>query len=244
MFIELCYNYSYYFSRFVYVPSLHTKDVLAEVLVNCFLEWNIDRKLSTITIDNCSTNDAMIRLVLNKLDTSSLMLGGSMLHMRCATHILNLIVQDGLSLISDGIEMIRDSVIYWTGSPKRRQKFEENARQLHVQCTKELVLDCKTRWNSTYLMLSIALIYKNVFSCLAKCETSYIFLPHDYDWEVDKDIYRRLKFFSSCKYPTTNIYFALVCELKIVLNEWSLSSNEMISTMAESMHEVIGALLS
>ena len=244
MFIELCYNYSYYFSRFVYVPSLHTKDVLAEVLVNCFLEWNIDRKLSTITIDNCSTNDAMIRLVLNKLDTSSLMLGGSMLHMRCATHILNLIVQDGLSLISDGIEMIRDSVIYWTGSPKRRQKFEENARQLHVQCTKELVLDCKTRWNSTYLMLSIALIYKNIFSCLAKCETSYICLPHDYDWEVDKDICRRLEFFSSCKYPTTNIYFALVCELKIVLNKWSLSSNEMISTMAESMHEVIGALLS
>ena len=65
-----------------------------------------------------------------------------MLHMRCATHILNLIVQDGLSLIGDGIERIRDSVIYWIGSPKRRQKFDENAHQLHVQCTKELALDC------------------------------------------------------------------------------------------------------
>ena len=103
MFIELCYNYLYYFSRFVYVPSPHTKDVLAEVLVDCFLEWNIDRKLSTITVDNCSTNDVMIRLLLNKLDTSSLMLGGSMLHMRCAAHILNLIVQNGLSLIGDDI---------------------------------------------------------------------------------------------------------------------------------------------
>ena len=66
-----------------------------------------------------------------------------MLHMRCAAHILNLIIQDGLSLIGGGIERIHDSVIYWTGSPKRRQKFEENARQLRVQCTKELVLDCK-----------------------------------------------------------------------------------------------------
>ena len=54
MFIELCYNYSYYFSRFVYVPSPHTKDVLTEVLVNCFLEWNIDKKLSKITVDNYS----------------------------------------------------------------------------------------------------------------------------------------------------------------------------------------------
>ena len=78
----------------------------------------------------------MIRLFLNKLDISSLMLGGFILHMRCAAHVLNLIVQDGLSLIGDGIERIRDSVIYWIGSPKRRQEFEENIRQLLVQCTK------------------------------------------------------------------------------------------------------------
>ena len=150
--------------------------------------------------------------------------------------------QDGLSLIGDGIERIRDSVIYWTGSPKIMQKFEENALQLRVQCTKELVLDYKTRWNSTYLMFYAALIYKNVFSCLAKHETSYTCLPHDYDWEEAKDICGRLElfysvteFFSGRKYLITNIYFALVCELKIVLNEWSLSSSEIISTMAESM---------
>ena len=43
------------------------------------------------------------------------------------------------------------------------------------------------------------------------------------------------EFFSGRKYPTTSMYFTLVCELKIAINEWSLSSNEMISTMAESM---------
>ncbi|XP_023891281.1 zinc finger BED domain-containing protein RICESLEEPER 2-like [Quercus suber] len=227
---------------FVYVPSPHTKDVLAKVIIDSFLEWSIDRKLSTITIDNCSTNNAMIRLLLNKLDTSSLMLSGSMLHMRCAANILNLIVQDRLSLIGDGIERLRDNVIYWTGSPKRRQNFNENACQLRIQCTKELVLDCKTRWNSTYLMLSTALIYKNVFSHLAKHEVSYTCLPTEYDWEVAKDICERLelfysvtKFFSGRKYPTTNMHFTLVCELKIALNDWSLSSNKMISRMVESM---------
>ena len=97
MFIDLYYNYSYYFSRFVYVPFPQTKDVIAKVFIDYFLKWNIDRKLSTITIDNCSTNDIMIRFLLNKLDTSSLMLDGSMLHMRSAAHILNLIVQDGFS---------------------------------------------------------------------------------------------------------------------------------------------------
>ena len=86
------------------------------------------------------------------------------------------------------------------------------------------------------------MIYKDVFSCLAKCEVSYTCLLHDYDWEVAKDICGRLElfysvteFFSGPKYPKNNMYFTSVCELKIALNEWSLSSNEMISTMVESM---------
>ena len=46
--------------------------------------------------------------------------------------------------------------------------------------------------------------------------------------------YSVAEFFSGHKYLTTNMYFTLVCELKIALNEWSLSSNEMINRMAES----------
>ena len=240
VFIELCYNYSYYFSRFVYVFLLHTKNVFADVLIDCFLEWNINRELYIVTVDNCSTNNATMRLLLNKLDISSLMLSGSMLHMSYAAHILNLIVQDELSLIGNGIEKTRDSVIYWTRSPW--QKFDENAHQLHVQCTKELVLDCKIHWNSTYLMLFTTLIYKDFFSRLAKHEASYTCLPLDNDWEVAKYIcgtlelfYSVIELFFSRKYPTTNLYFTLVCELKIALNEWSLSSNEMRSKMAKSM---------
>jgi len=80
VFIELYYNYSYNFSRFVYVPSPHTKVVLTDILVDCFLQWNIDSKLSTVTVDNYSTNDAMMKLLLNKLDISSLLLHASMLH--------------------------------------------------------------------------------------------------------------------------------------------------------------------
>ena len=76
---------------------------------------------------------------------------------------------------------------------------------------------------------------------MAKCEASYTYLPLD-NWEVVKDICGRLELFYSVtklfyghKYPTANIYFTLVCELKIALNEWNLSSNEMISRMAKSM---------
>uniref|UniRef100_A0A2N9J4P9 hAT-like transposase RNase-H fold domain-containing protein n=1 Tax=Fagus sylvatica TaxID=28930 RepID=A0A2N9J4P9_FAGSY len=100
------------------------KDVegIGKLTSNVLLEWNIDRKLSTVTMDNCSTNDAVINIIIDKLQRSSLVMCGSMLHMRCAAHVLNLIVQDGLSVIGPCIEKVCDSVGFWTASTKRRQR--------------------------------------------------------------------------------------------------------------------------
>ena len=73
-------------------------------------------------MDNCTTNDAIVAILIDKLPFGSLILHGRLFHMRCCAHILNLIVQDGLNVIGDGIERIRDNVTYWTTSPKRVQK--------------------------------------------------------------------------------------------------------------------------
>ena len=110
-----CLFFSY---KFIYVPSPHTK-VLSDVLLDCLLEWNIDRKLSTLTIDNCSINDTMIKILLKKLQNNSLILHGSLIHMCYTVHILNLIIQDGLRIIEECIEKICDSVVFWTGSMKK-----------------------------------------------------------------------------------------------------------------------------
>ncbi|KAJ1386816.1 Ribonuclease H-like superfamily [Sesbania bispinosa] len=53
--------------RFIYVPAPHTSDRLSNLLVDCLLDRNIDTKLSTITLDNCSTNDSMINKIRDKL---------------------------------------------------------------------------------------------------------------------------------------------------------------------------------
>ena len=124
-------------------------------------------------VDKCSTNDAMIRMLLNnnKIPSNSLILGRSLFHMHCCAHDLNLIVKNMLEVMGDGIEKVKDSVRYWTTTPKRLEKFEETTQQVNVKYTKKLVLDCRTRWNSTYLMLTTALIYKEVFIRLKKCES-------------------------------------------------------------------------
>jgi len=227
----------------VYVECPHTAEVISDKLVECMIDWNIDRKLSTITLDNCNTNDSAIGMLLNKLDCSTLMLDGQLFHLRCCAHILNLIAQDGLSVLGDGIEKVRNSVAFWTATPKREQTFREAARQIKVSITKKLILDCKTRWNSTYHMLVVALAYKDVFIRLkTRREHLYTSLPTTSEWETAKEICSRLEvfnrvtvMFSGTQYPTTNIFFPLVCEIKLSLMQWETCSMEAIRNMASRM---------
>ncbi|XP_021751905.1 zinc finger BED domain-containing protein RICESLEEPER 2-like [Chenopodium quinoa] len=48
--------------RFLYVPAPHTAEVLADALKESIQSWNLDLRLSSITVDNCSTNDAMMEI--------------------------------------------------------------------------------------------------------------------------------------------------------------------------------------
>ena len=61
-----------YINRFIYVPAPHTVDALAEILYDSLCDWNLDRKLSTLTVDNCTTNDAIISKLLDNLPLRSL----------------------------------------------------------------------------------------------------------------------------------------------------------------------------
>ncbi|KAL5173087.1 putative AC transposase [Glycine soja] len=184
---------------FIYVLAPHTSDRFCN---------NIDTKLSTITLDNCTTNDVIIDKIKDKFHLGSFLKDGSLLHMRCCAHILNLIVKDGLE----------DSVAYWTITTKRKGKFEETTKQLRIPYTKNLALDCPTRWNSTYKMLEI------VIGTL--------------QWKFAKDVCGRLKLFntitelfSSTKHPSANLYFPNICEIKLPIKRWITSSNPIIQQM-------------
>nr|CAN83599.1 hypothetical protein VITISV_015691 [Vitis vinifera] len=148
------------------------------------LQHHIVRKVSTVTVDNCST------------------------------HVLNLIVKESLDVIEVEIEKIHESVAYWSATPSRMEKFEDAAHQLRIPCNKKLSLDCKTRWNSTYLMLSIAITYKDVFPRLKQREKYYMVVPSEEEWNMAKEICGRLKLFYNItelflgrNYPTTNTFF-------------------------------------
>ena len=91
-------------------------------------------------------------------------------------------------------------------------------------------------------MLSIVIIYKDEFLCLKQCEKHYMLVPLEEEWNMDKEICEKLKFFynitklfSRQNYPIANTFFFKVCEIKDALYDWLIYSNDVVRTMASSM---------
>jgi hypothetical protein len=160
------------------------------------VDWNLDEKISTVTLDNCTTNDVVILALVRRIGKTKLLNDGKVLHMRCCAHILNLIVKDGLEPLKKTIENIRESVSYWTATPKRIEKFEDIAKFVKVNMKKKINLDCKTQWNSTFNMLNIVLPYKDVFLRASRVDKQYTCLPSEEEWNFAADVVERLRMFN------------------------------------------------
>ena len=145
----------------------HKGETIAEHLSQCLVDWGIE-KVFTVTVNNAKGNDKALRLfteACRELGPNALIKDGTLLHMRCCAHVLNLIVRDGLAEVKESVMAIRNAVKYVRSSGTRLQSF-----QLRVLTGKvsrgSLSLDCVTRWNSTYLMLSAALKFRVAFEKL------------------------------------------------------------------------------
>lgn len=71
-----------------YMCPPHTGEVISDVLYEVLQDLQIEKKVSTVTLDNCTTNDNLMSYMQDKLPLPSLMLNGTLLHMRCAAHMI------------------------------------------------------------------------------------------------------------------------------------------------------------
>ncbi|GJU68262.1 zinc finger BED domain-containing protein RICESLEEPER 2-like protein [Tanacetum coccineum] len=227
---------------FVDVPPPYSGIGIYDCLFKCLKEWNIEAKVATLTVDNAKTNDVVAKKLRENLNLQGkLAIGGKLFHVRCCAHILNLLVQDGLSEIGKIIHNVRESVKHVGASPGRLHVFSELSKQLLVS-RKHLILDVSTRWNATYAMLSTALEFKEVFVNYADRETSYTTLPSEEDWEKVEEVCSFLELFneatkiiSGSEYPTSNLFLSELYGIKEELDEVFLDASDCMKDMATEM---------
>jgi hypothetical protein len=226
--------------KFCLVPN-HKDDTTGRVLETTLIEWGLD-SIFTITVNNASSNDVGIEYMRRKMkDMNSTVLGGEFIHIRCAAHILNLVVNDGLKDLNDVICNVRNAVRYVRSSPTRMAMFKDCIERKNIQCKKMVCLDVSTKWNSTYLMLSIAEKYKRAFELMGE-EDEHLVVPGFLDWENVRVFVKFLKIFydatlniSGSNYVTSNLYFMQLCIIQDTLNDGCLSSDHVMSVMAINM---------
>ena len=105
--------------------SNHKGKTIGRELEMCLLDWGID-KILTLTVDNASSNNIAVEHLKGKTKMwKSTILSNEFLHVRCAAHILNLVVKDGLFEANASIVKIRNAVRFFRSSPARLIAFQK-----------------------------------------------------------------------------------------------------------------------
>ncbi|CAA0839445.1 Unknown protein [Striga hermonthica] len=209
----------------------HKGEDIERCLEEKLVEWGIS-KVFTVTVDNASSNDVAVEYLkkqLQKHDSDSLMLDEN-LHMRCAYHIINLILKDGMKELVDSIEAIQNCVKYIHSSSARLDKFWEYAVLEKKDKMSTIPMDVVTRRNAAYIMLHGAYKFKGVFARMVEEFTPFktyfddgrVGPPTDEDWEKAMGFAHFLKKFydatiklSATKTPTSHLVLKILINLKI-----------------------------
>ncbi|KAJ4733644.1 Zinc finger BED domain-containing protein DAYSLEEPER [Rhynchospora pubera] len=135
-------------------------------------------------------------------------------------------------------------------TPEEIQRIEIDAAAAEPQPqnvnapNKKPAWDVETRWNSTYLMLELALQLKEAINRYALYDNNFGSCPNDVDWEHVEAVACHLKVFydvtnklSGTKYPTLNIFFPEYCEVYLTLIKMSKSDYPFVVNMSKEMYK-------
>ncbi|KZV25329.1 hypothetical protein F511_34118 [Dorcoceras hygrometricum] len=229
----------------------HNGEEIGKMVEVCLREWGIE-KFFSIVVNNASSNNAAIDYLKRRMKSeNSLLFEGKYLHMRCVCHILNLIVKDELKELDSSIKAIKNSIIFIYSSPSRLNKFREFAVLAKFSITSTISTDVKTRWNSTYKMLEVALKYRRVFERMfinyfheedENCKKR-LGPPIADDWENAKAFVHFLQKFydatlelSASKSPTSQLIYQSLIALQLEIERKRLDvSDPTLKKVAHAM---------
>ena len=141
----------------------HSGENIASRIAAVVEEYGLIDKIFSVTLDNASFN-------ARAMNTLTLMFAGylgpdpspvpdnpgnrnhSLVHQRCACHVINLIVKSGLKRLKPYTEDFRTAISFLNSSNQRIAMFKNYCIAQGVR-PRKFGLDMDVRWNATYLML-------------------------------------------------------------------------------------------
>ncbi|KAL9687260.1 hypothetical protein QQ045_031659 [Rhodiola kirilowii] len=192
---------------FKMVEYPHSGETLANHAYEELIAWRINEKVFSITLDNASSNDILASVLPNLLMTASV--NRQIFHVRCCCHILNLIVQDGLKILSPTIEKIVAIVRSMNSSIKRHEMWVHACSDLGLS-KRNIDLDVPHRWNSTFDLLNVAMKYKlplnRYVQKVNELRNCHLEIPSEQDWFIAQVTCEFLEIFNSSTKVCSGVY--------------------------------------
>ncbi|CAH1106559.1 unnamed protein product [Psylliodes chrysocephalus] len=128
----------------------HTAAYIGSQLIEILNTWGINLEIVVAVVTDNAAN--IVKAVHDKF--------GKVKHVPCFAHTLNLLCENSIKNtqgLNDLIEKVRLIVVYFKRSVKATdllRKIQRDAGTPEGKFKKKMILDVKTRWNSTYYMLN------------------------------------------------------------------------------------------
>ncbi|GJZ64399.1 zinc finger BED domain-containing protein RICESLEEPER 2-like protein [Tanacetum coccineum] len=222
----------------------HSGSALAKTLRNVFVNFNLENKIMSITLDNASNNTSAIGKLKLKYEPP---MEGRFYHSRCVAHIINLCVQDGLAVptinnIKESFKtMLKD--VFRSGG-KNHQRYVRICKQAGKPCLSPH-WDVPTRWNSTYHMFLSGLKQRSTlmyFHDLLASKGRCVYFSAE-NWVTIESLTQLLevfnnatKFLSGVYYPTSPLILQQIFFMTTKLSEYELEGG-IFATMVKPMKE-------
>ncbi|CAB4489965.1 unnamed protein product [Rhizophagus irregularis] len=180
----------------------HSGENLHESFVKSCDDMRILTKIIACTTDNASNNDTLMKA----LEKTSAQDALSTLKVKYVENENELLNNDE---VSEVVPKLRKLVVKIHASPQRREKFSRQCEAAHLP-DKELVVDVKTRWNSTFEMIERSLELREALDNIAIADRDLRkWEIIDAEWDLLKQIKKLLYIFlratlyiSHGRYPT------------------------------------------
>lgn len=244
-FIDGDWNLHHPILNVITAPFPDSDDTVNQTVVTCLSDWHLEGRLFTLALDKSSSSETLMGNLRDLLSVNNPgILNGQLLNQNCYARILSRLALDALWAMGETTSKVRESVKYVKSSESREKKFFELKQQLQVPSMMDLLIDDKSKWNTTYHMLVAACELKEVFACLDTSDPGYRMTLTMDDWKNVETLCTCLKYLYEAAhvligqpFPTANLFFPEVSKLQVEMTHAAFSDDPFLSSLIMPLYE-------